>query len=153
MLTSDNKTKLVIQTNTTMKRHNSNNKRNSATPTPHTTKSPPTPPSSPPPRSAEQLTNNISHRSTNHYNKHYHHNNNNRSTATFEYNNRILTAKRNGNLRVVMTEFISMKKNNIPMTQHTYNLVLESHAILRREGTPLTTILKSKLFFSHYQTM
>lgn len=65
-------------------------------------------------------------------------------SSTYEYNNRILAAKRNGNIRVVMNEFISMKKNNVQMTHHTYNLVLESHAILRREGTPLTTMLKSK---------
>lgn len=65
-------------------------------------------------------------------------------SSTYEYNNRILTAKRNGNIRVVMSEFISMKKNSVQMTHHTYNLVLEAHAILRREGTPLTTMLKSK---------
>ncbi|KAI9485685.1 MAG: hypothetical protein EXX96DRAFT_16197 [Benjaminiella poitrasii] len=63
-------------------------------------------------------------------------------SSTYEYNNRILLAKRNGNIRVVMNEFLSMKKNNIPLTQHTYNLVLEAHAILRREGTTLTTMLK-----------
>ncbi|EPB92810.1 hypothetical protein HMPREF1544_00249 [Mucor circinelloides 1006PhL] len=63
-------------------------------------------------------------------------------SSTYEYNNRILTAKRNGNIRVVMSEFISMKKNSVQMTHHTYNLVLEAHAILRREGTPLTTMLK-----------
>lgn len=64
-------------------------------------------------------------------------------SSTYEYNNRILAAKRNGNIRVVMNEFISMKKNSVQMTHHTYNLVLESHAILRREGTPLTTMMKS----------
>ncbi|KAL9554927.1 hypothetical protein MBANPS3_002584 [Mucor bainieri] len=63
-------------------------------------------------------------------------------SSTYEYNNRILAAKRNGNIRVVMSEFISMKKNSVQMTHHTYNLVLEAHAILRREGTPLTTMLK-----------
>lgn len=66
-----------------------------------------------------------------------------KTSSTFEYNNRILSAKRNGNIRVVMSEFVSMKKNNIQMTQHTYNLVLEAHAILRKEGTPLTAMLKS----------
>lgn len=60
-----------------------------------------------------------------------------------------MTAKRNGNIRVVMSEFISMKKNSVQMTHHTYNLVLEAHAILRREGTPLTTMLKSKLHIIH----
>jgi hypothetical protein len=72
-------------------------------------------------------------------------NNNNKKkvSSTYEYNNRILAAKRSGNIRVVINEFISMKKNSVQMTHHTYNLVLESHAILRREGTPLTTMLKS----------
>lgn len=70
-------------------------------------------------------------------------------SSTYEYNNRILTAKRNGNIRVVMSEFISMKKNSVQMTHHTYNLVLEAHAILRREGTPLTTMLKSKILNYH----
>lgn len=72
-------------------------------------------------------------------------------SSTYEYNNRILAAKRNGNIRVVMNEFISMKKNLVQMTHHTYNLVLESHAILRREGTPLTTMLKSKLINMYHR--
>ena len=71
-------------------------------------------------------------------------NNKKKVSSTYEYNNRILAAKRNGNIRVVMNEFVSMKKNSVQMTHHTYNLVLESHAILRREGTPLSTMLKSK---------
>jgi hypothetical protein len=70
--------------------------------------------------------------------------------STYEYNNRILAAKRNGNIRVVMNEFTSMKKNSVQMTHHTYNLVLESHAILRREGTPLTTMLKSNIIMYHH---
>ncbi|KAI8968451.1 hypothetical protein BDF20DRAFT_916971 [Mycotypha africana] len=65
-----------------------------------------------------------------------------RTTSTYEYNNRILAAKRKADIRSVMNEFISMKKNSIHMTQHTYNLVLEAHAILRREGTPLNNMLK-----------
>ena len=65
-------------------------------------------------------------------------------TATLEANNRILTAKREGNLKAVMAEFGSMKKQHISLTHHTYNLVLDAHANLRREGTPLTNIFKSK---------
>ena len=65
-------------------------------------------------------------------------------TATLEANSRILTAKREGNLKAVMAEFGSMKKQHIPLTHHTYNLVLDAHANLRREGTPLTNIFKSK---------
>ncbi|KAG2219162.1 hypothetical protein INT45_002353 [Circinella minor] len=63
-------------------------------------------------------------------------------TATLEANNRILKAKREGNLKIVMIEFASMKKQHIPLTHHTYNLVLDAHANLRREGTPLTHIFK-----------
>ncbi|KAI7886099.1 hypothetical protein K492DRAFT_226523 [Lichtheimia hyalospora FSU 10163] len=59
-----------------------------------------------------------------------------------EYNSRILTAKRSGNLRAVMVELGSMKKQRIPLTHHTYNVVLDAHATLRREGTPLNHILK-----------
>ncbi|KAI8095625.1 hypothetical protein BDF21DRAFT_373891 [Thamnidium elegans] len=65
-----------------------------------------------------------------------------KTSSTYEYNNRILAAKRNGNIRLVMSEYMSMKKNSVQMTHHTYNLVLEAHAILRREGTPLTTMMK-----------
>ncbi|KAI9256675.1 hypothetical protein BDA99DRAFT_466916 [Phascolomyces articulosus] len=62
--------------------------------------------------------------------------------ATLESNGRILSAKREGNLKAVMSEFGTMKKQRIPLTHHTYNLVLDAHANLRREGTPLTNILK-----------
>ncbi|KAI8138437.1 hypothetical protein BJV82DRAFT_523351 [Fennellomyces sp. T-0311] len=63
-------------------------------------------------------------------------------SATLEANARILAAKRDGNLKAVMAEFGSMKKQKIPLTHHTYNLVLDAHANLRREGTPLTNIIK-----------
>lgn len=66
-----------------------------------------------------------------------------------EYNTRILAAKRSGNLRAVMMEFTSMKKQHIPLTHHTYNVVLDAHATLRREGTPLNYILKRKY---HHET-
>lgn len=72
-----------------------------------------------------------------------------KTSSTYEYNNRILAAKRNGNIRLVMSEYMSMKKNSVQMTHHTYNLVLEAHAILRREGTPLTTMMKSKLNYNY----
>ncbi|OBZ89608.1 Pentatricopeptide repeat-containing protein 5, mitochondrial [Choanephora cucurbitarum] len=80
--------------------------------------------------------------------RHYHKKKNNQ---TYECNHRILTAKRNGDLRTVMNEFISMKKNKIQMTHHTYNLVLEAHILLRREGTPLTQMLKLYQEMAHYQ--
>ncbi|KAI9492256.1 hypothetical protein BDB00DRAFT_765768 [Zychaea mexicana] len=62
--------------------------------------------------------------------------------ATLEANGRILAAKREGNLKAVMSEFCTMKKQQILLTHHTYNLVLDAHANLRREGAPLTSILK-----------
>lgn len=139
--------KLVIQTSTStnnryayMKPHNkpntnkSNKSRTHIKPTLSTSstsdedKAFPTPPNSPEAIPQQYTTNN----------------NKKKVSSTYEYNNRILAAKRNGNIRVVMNEFISMKKNSVQMTHHTYNLVLESHAILRREGTPLTTMMKSK---------
>ncbi|KAI8379118.1 uncharacterized protein BYT42DRAFT_496477 [Radiomyces spectabilis] len=62
--------------------------------------------------------------------------------ASLEANSRILNAKRDNNLKAVMTEFGTMKKRRIPLTYHTYNLVLDSQCTLRREGTPLTQLLK-----------
>lgn len=64
-----------------------------------------------------------------------------------EYNARILAAKRSGNLRAVMIELGSMKKQRIPLTHHTYNVVLDAQATLRREGTPLNQILKRKYYY------
>lgn len=67
-----------------------------------------------------------------------------------EYNARILAAKRSGNLRAVMIQLGSMKKQRIPLTHHTYNVVLDAQATLRREGTPLNQILKRKY---HHETI
>ncbi|KAI8330031.1 hypothetical protein BD560DRAFT_485483 [Blakeslea trispora] len=80
--------------------------------------------------------------------KHY---NKKKNSPTYECNHRILAAKRNGNLRMVMNEFMSMKKNKIQLTHHTFNLVLEAHILLRREGTPLTQMLKLYHEMLHYQ--
>ncbi|KAI8639868.1 hypothetical protein BD408DRAFT_370948 [Parasitella parasitica] len=63
-------------------------------------------------------------------------------SSTYEYNNRILAAKRKGELRTVMLEYNSMKTKSVKITLHTYNLVIEAHAILRHERTPLTKMLK-----------
>ncbi|KAI7888565.1 uncharacterized protein EV154DRAFT_604751 [Mucor mucedo] len=142
--------KLVIQTSTSttnryayMKPHNkpntNKNKHRSSKPTLSTSSTSnedkifPTPPNSPE-ATPQQYTTTTTTTNNN--------SNKKKVSSTYEYNNRILAAKRNGNIRVVMNEFISMKKNSVQMTHHTYNLVLESHAILRREGTPLTTMMK-----------
>ncbi|KAF7727176.1 hypothetical protein EC973_007951 [Apophysomyces ossiformis] len=64
------------------------------------------------------------------------------SPNTIDKNHRILSAKRDGNLKLVMQEFAALKKQGLGLTNHTYNLVLDAHATLRREGTPLTNMLK-----------
>ncbi|KAG0172912.1 hypothetical protein DFQ30_009375 [Apophysomyces sp. BC1015] len=64
------------------------------------------------------------------------------SNNTADANNRISSAKRDGNLKLVMHEFAAMKKQGLHLSQHTYNLVLDAHASLRRDGTPLTHMLK-----------
>ncbi|CEP14135.1 hypothetical protein [Parasitella parasitica] len=64
-------------------------------------------------------------------------------SSTYEYNNRILAAKRKGDIRTVMMEYNSMKMKSVKITLHTYNLVIEAHALLRPERTPLTKMLKT----------
>ncbi|KAI8079743.1 uncharacterized protein BX664DRAFT_201790 [Halteromyces radiatus] len=63
-------------------------------------------------------------------------------TASLEANSRILSVKRDGNLKAVMMEFSTMKKQGLTLTHHTYNLVLDAHATLRREGSPLAPMLR-----------
>lgn len=69
------------------------------------------------------------------------------SSACFEANDRILTAKRNGQLKTVMNEYIALQKEGLLFTDHTYNLILDSYASLRSNGTPLTPMMKSKYLF------
>ncbi|SAL94908.1 hypothetical protein [Absidia glauca] len=64
------------------------------------------------------------------------------SVASLEANARILAVKRDGNLKAVMVEFTTMKKQGLPLTHHTYNLVLDAYATLRREGSPLAPMLR-----------
>jgi hypothetical protein len=64
------------------------------------------------------------------------------SVASLEANARILTVKRDGNLKAVMMEFATMKKQGLVLTHHTYNLVLDAYATLRREGSPLAPMLR-----------
>ncbi|CAO3628317.1 unnamed protein product [Mucor hiemalis] len=64
------------------------------------------------------------------------------SSACFEANDRILTAKRNGQLKTVMNEYIALQKEGLLFTDHTYNLILDSYASLRSNGTPLTPMMK-----------
>ncbi|CAO3599474.1 unnamed protein product [Absidia cylindrospora] len=64
------------------------------------------------------------------------------SVASLEANARILSVKRDGNLKAVMMEFVTMKKQGLPLTHHTYNLVLDAYATLRREGSPLAPMLR-----------
>ncbi|KAI7866753.1 hypothetical protein BDF14DRAFT_1809533 [Spinellus fusiger] len=62
--------------------------------------------------------------------------------ALFDINANLLAIKRNGNLKAVMSEFEAMKKRSTPLTHYTYDIVLEAHAILRREGFPLSHMFK-----------
>ncbi|KAG0168183.1 hypothetical protein DFQ28_005796 [Apophysomyces sp. BC1034] len=55
---------------------------------------------------------------------------------------RILAAKRDGNLKTVMAEYLTLKKEGVLLTHHAYNLILEAFSGLRREGSPLTQMLK-----------
>lgn len=65
-------------------------------------------------------------------------------STCFEANDRILTAKRNGQLKSVMNEYMALQKEGLLFTDHTYNLILDSYASLRSNGTPLTPMMKSK---------
>ncbi|CAO3588935.1 unnamed protein product [Absidia cylindrospora] len=75
------------------------------------------------------------------------------SVASLEANARILAVKRDGNLKAVMMEFTAMKKQGLPLTHHTYNLVLDAYATLRREGSPLAPMLRvyDEMVRSHIQ--
>ncbi|KAI9264173.1 hypothetical protein BDA99DRAFT_437917 [Phascolomyces articulosus] len=55
---------------------------------------------------------------------------------------RLLAAKREGNLKAVMAEFASIKRQGYTLSEQAYTIVLESHACLRREGSPLTQMLQ-----------
>ncbi|KAI8067596.1 hypothetical protein BC940DRAFT_319462 [Gongronella butleri] len=64
------------------------------------------------------------------------------ATPAMEANARLLTAKKTGNLKTVLLEFASIKKQGLAINHHTYNLVLEAYSTLRREGSPLTCMLR-----------
>ncbi|CEI98899.1 hypothetical protein RMCBS344292_12995 [Rhizopus microsporus] len=64
------------------------------------------------------------------------------SAASFAANDRILTARRQGHLKYLMAEYNALKKEGLMLHDHTYNLVFESYAALRRDGTPLVSMLK-----------
>lgn len=66
------------------------------------------------------------------------------SAASFAANDRILTARRQGHLKYLMAEYNALKKEGLMLHDHTYNLVFESYTALRRDGTPLASMLKSK---------
>ncbi|KAI9486933.1 MAG: hypothetical protein EXX96DRAFT_497137 [Benjaminiella poitrasii] len=64
------------------------------------------------------------------------------ASQSFEANDRILTVKRHGQLKLLMTEYASLKKEGLLFTDHSYNLIFETYSNLRRDGTPLTPMLK-----------
>lgn len=65
-------------------------------------------------------------------------------SQSFEANDRVLSAKRQGQLKTLLSEYTALKKEGLLFTDHTYNLIFDAYAALRRDGTPLTTMLKSK---------
>ncbi|KAI8993521.1 hypothetical protein BDB01DRAFT_776569 [Pilobolus umbonatus] len=64
------------------------------------------------------------------------------ASDTFKANERILAAKRNGNMKCLLSEYTTLKKEGCLFTDHTYNVLFECYSSLRREGTPLTPLLK-----------
>jgi hypothetical protein len=68
-------------------------------------------------------------------------------SQSFEANDRILTAKRHGQLKYLMAEYVALYKEGLLFTDHTYNLIFDTYASLRRDGTPLTPMLKSKYLY------
>lgn len=66
------------------------------------------------------------------------------SASTSEGNAAILAAKREGSLKAVMTHFFTMKRQGAALTHHTYNMVLDAHATLRREGSSIAGLLEGK---------
>lgn len=60
---------------------------------------------------------------------------------------RLLAAKRQGQLRAVMNEFAAIKRQGYVLNEQTYSIVLDAHTTLRREGSPMTQMLQGK---SHY---
>lgn len=81
---------------------------------------------------------------------------------TFEANERLLTAKRNGQLKPLMSEFNALKRQGLLLTDHTFNLFFDAYSNIRRDGAPLTPMMKgninnkknnnSKIFFCDYNT-
>ncbi|ORX55766.1 TPR-like protein, partial [Hesseltinella vesiculosa] len=63
-------------------------------------------------------------------------------TPCLEANTRLLSAKKSANLKSVLLEFASIKKHGLPLNHQTYNIVLEAIATFRREGSPLTCMLR-----------
>ncbi|KAI9317600.1 hypothetical protein BX666DRAFT_1856841 [Dichotomocladium elegans] len=55
---------------------------------------------------------------------------------------RLLAAKRQGHLKGVISEYTSIKRDGYIVLESTYHLVIEAHACLRREGTPITPMLQ-----------
>ncbi|KAL1916678.1 uncharacterized protein VTP21DRAFT_5382 [Calcarisporiella thermophila] len=63
-------------------------------------------------------------------------------SQTQAFNSRILALKRQSDLAGVLAEFEHMKQKGIPLTPHTYNLVIDAYANLRSEGSPITQLLQ-----------
>ncbi|KAI8988623.1 hypothetical protein BDF20DRAFT_814908 [Mycotypha africana] len=62
-------------------------------------------------------------------------------SESFKANDRILTVKRQGQMKLLKLEYAALKREGLLFTEHTYNLIFEAYASLRRDGTPLTPML------------
>lgn len=58
---------------------------------------------------------------------------------------RLLLAKSEGRLKAVMAEFAAIKRQNLTLNEQIYNIVLDAHAALRKEGTPVGQMLEGWL--------
>ncbi|KAI8878237.1 hypothetical protein K501DRAFT_228787 [Backusella circina FSU 941] len=61
---------------------------------------------------------------------------------SFEANERLLTAKRNGQLKPLMSEYNALKKQGLLLTDHTFNLFFDAYSNIRRDGAPLAPMMK-----------
>lgn len=57
---------------------------------------------------------------------------------------RLKAARRDNQLRTVLTELHAVKRQGLALTTASYNIVLEAYMSLRRDGTPLTQMLQRK---------
>ena len=68
---------------------------------------------------------------------------------TFEANERLLNAKRNGQLKPLMSEYNALKRQGLLLTDHTFNLFFDAYSNIRRDGAPLTSMMKGNINYKN----